>query len=41
MVETLTDQRVGRIGEWGGGGGGGRLEWSMDWQFAVGLAMES
>ena len=23
MVETLTDQRVGRIGEWGGGGGGG------------------
>ena len=40
MVETLTDQRVGRIGEWGGGGGG-RLEGSMDWQFAVGLAMES
>ena len=26
VVETLTDQRVGRIGEWGGGGGGeGRL----------------
>ena len=35
MVETLTDQRVGRIGEWGGGGGGeglnglwtGSLQW--------------
>ena len=33
MVETLTDQRVGRIGEWGGGSEGlnglwtGSLQW--------------
>ena len=36
-VEALTDQHVGRIGEWVGGL---RLEWSMYWQPPVGLAME-
>ena len=36
-VEALTDQHVGRIGEWVGGL---RLEWSMYWQPPVGLPME-
>ena len=36
-IEALTDQRVGRIGEWGER----ILEWSMYWQPPVGLAMES